>query len=70
MRPENLHNSVNWANYYSVFTLLTSVVLSTKCRIKSDKPLKAVERDSVQPFPLRFDAWQINAKTGLTQHLF
>jgi len=47
---------------------ISSVVLSTKCRIKSDKPLKAVERDSVQPFPLRFDAWQINAKTGLTQH--
>jgi len=44
------------------------VVLSTKYRIKSDKPFKAVERDSFQPFPLRFDAWQISTKTGLTQH--
>jgi len=43
-------------------------MLNTKYRIKSDKQLKAVERDSVQPFPLWFDAWQINAKTGLTQH--
>lgn len=51
----------------------TTVMLSAKCRITSNKPLEASrlpsgERYSIQPFLFRFYALKTTAKTLLTQH--